>query len=69
MTQRLRAANILYDRDEDGEFFQFCSRSFVEGFLFEIIERRRYYGYSGPKAPFRIAAERRELLRPSAMRT
>ena len=43
--QRLRTGNILYDRDEHGEFFQLYSRNFGEGFFFEIVERRN--GYAG----------------------
>jgi 4-hydroxyphenylpyruvate dioxygenase len=63
LTTRLRAAHILYDRDEAGEYFQFYSRSYGEGFFFEIVERRvGYRGYGAPNAPFRIAAQRRTLL-------
>ena len=62
LTSRLRAAHILYDRDEAGEYFQFYSRSYGEGFFFEIVERRGgYRGYGAPNAPFRIAAQRRTL--------
>ena len=39
LADRLRAANILYDRDEGGEFFQLYSQTFGEGFFFEIVER------------------------------
>lgn len=58
---RLRAGNVLYDRDADGEFFQFYSPMFGEGFFFEIVERRGYRGYGAPNAPFRIAAQQREM--------
>ncbi len=61
---RLRKENILYDRDGDGEYFQFYSPNFGEGFFFEIVERRGgYRGYGAPNAPFRIAAQRRHLKR------
>ncbi|MFO1144484.1 MAG: TIM barrel protein [Amaricoccus sp.] len=64
---RLQEANILYDRDEHGEFFQLYSPNFGEGFFFEIVERRGgYRGYGAPNAPFRIAAQRRHL-RPKGM--
>ena len=57
-----RAANILYDRDEHGEYFQLYSPNFGEGFFFEIVERRGgYRGYGAPNAPFRIAAQKRHL--------
>lgn len=67
MTERLREFDILYDRDEAGEFFQFYSPNFGEGFFFEIIERRGgYAGYGAPNAPFRIAAQKRTT-RPSGL--
>ncbi len=60
--ERLRAANILYDRDDGGEFFQVYGQMFGEGFFFEIVERRdAYRGYGGPNAPFRIAAQKRAI--------
>ena len=63
----MREAGILYDRDDNGEYFQIYSRTFGEGFFFEIIERRgAYAGYGAMNAPFRIAAQRR-LLRPEGM--
>ena len=40
LADRLRAANILYDRDENGEFFQLYAPMFGEGFIVEIVERR-----------------------------
>ncbi len=58
----LRAENILYDRDGDGEYFQLYSRGYSEGFFFEIVERRGGYGgYGAANAPFRIAAQKREI--------
>ncbi len=57
---RLRDLSILYDRDNDGEYFQLYSRTFGEGFFFEIVERREGYdGYGAANAIFRIAAQRR----------
>ncbi len=51
--------DILYDRDENGEFFQFYGQTFGEGFFFEVLERRGgYAGYGAPNAPFRIAAQK-----------
>ena len=67
LTERLRRSNILYDRDEGGEFFQLYSQNYGEGFFFEIVERRGgYRGYGGPNAPFRIAAQKRAI-RPKGM--
>ena len=62
LASRLRSGQILYDRDEAGEFFQLYSRTYGEGFFFEIVERRGgYRGYGAPNASFRIAAQRRAL--------
>ncbi len=64
LTDRLRAENILYDRDDRGEYFQLYSSSYGEGFFFEIVERRSgYSGYGASNAPFRIAAQKRHLQR------
>jgi 4-hydroxyphenylpyruvate dioxygenase len=64
---RLRAANILYDRDSQGEFFQLYSRGWANGMFFEIVERRNgYKGYGAANAPFRTAALRRAM-RPAAL--
>jgi 4-hydroxyphenylpyruvate dioxygenase len=64
LTDRLRAENILYDRDDGGEYFQLYSSSYGEGFFFEIVERRSgYSGYGAANAPFRIAAQKRHLQR------
>jgi 4-hydroxyphenylpyruvate dioxygenase len=66
LSDRLKAANILYDRDEHGEYFQLYSPNYGEGFFFEIVERRGYRGYGGPNAIFRIAAQKRHI-RPQGM--
>jgi 4-hydroxyphenylpyruvate dioxygenase len=62
--RRLGAHNILYDRDDAGEYFQLYSPLFGEGFFLEVVERRgNYSGYGAPNAIFRIASQRR-LLKP-----
>ena len=67
LVERLRAAHILYDRDDGGEFFQLYSPTWGEGFFFEIVERRGpYRGYGAINAPFRIAAQKRGM-RPAGM--
>jgi 4-hydroxyphenylpyruvate dioxygenase len=57
---------ILYDRDEDGEFFQVYTHAFEERFFFEIVERRGYNGFGAPNAVVRLAAQTREA-RPRTM--
>ncbi|MDM9622820.1 3-keto-5-aminohexanoate cleavage protein [Rhizobium sp. AC44/96] len=66
LTERLKAHNILYDRDEHGEYFHLYSGTYGEGFFFEIVERRAYRGYGAPNAIFRIAALKKAL-RPEGM--
>ncbi|SEP22300.1 4-hydroxyphenylpyruvate dioxygenase [Salinihabitans flavidus] len=65
--ERMRAANILYDADANGEFFQLYSKPFAGQMFIEIVERRGgYSGYGAPNAPFRIAAQKR-LQRPKGV--
>ncbi|MGV8832475.1 MAG: bifunctional sugar phosphate isomerase/epimerase/4-hydroxyphenylpyruvate dioxygenase family protein [Devosia sp.] len=66
---RLAASGVLYDRDDAGEFFQVYSQTYAEGFFFEIVERRNgYNGYGAANAPFRIAAQKRQLRLPTMPR-
>lgn len=65
-TDRLKAANVLYDRDESGECFQLYSPTDDQGFFFEVVQRRGYKGYGAANAIFRIAALRR-YMRPAVM--
>jgi len=59
---RLRDEHILYDQDGEGEYFQLYSPNYGEGFFFEIVERRGgYRGYGAVNAPFRIAAQKRQI--------
>lgn len=56
---RLRENNILYDRDERGEFLHFYT-STIGSVFFEMVERRNdYQGYGAPNAPVRLAAQHR----------
>ncbi|AHG48450.1 3-keto-5-aminohexanoate cleavage protein (plasmid) [Rhizobium leguminosarum bv. trifolii CB782] len=66
LSDRLRAENILYDRDDQGEYFQLYSSTFREGFFFEIVQRRGYRGYGAANAIFRIAALKK-YLRPEGL--
>ncbi|WP_340116760.1 TIM barrel protein [Pelagibius sp. 7325] len=69
LLDRLKAANILYDRDEHGEYFQLYGPNYGEGFFFEIVERRGgYRGYGAANAQFRIAAQKRALETNPAVR-
>jgi len=56
---RLKARNILYDKDERGEYFQLYTRSFKDLFFLEIVERRGYAGFGAVNAPIRLNAQSR----------
>jgi 4-hydroxyphenylpyruvate dioxygenase len=53
----LRANNILYDRDDGGEYFQLYTTSFKDLFFIEIVERRGYRGFGAVNAPIRLNAQ------------
>ena len=60
LIEKMQAANILYDRDEGGEYFQFYSQPFFSGFFFEILQRKGdYSGFGARNAQFRIAAQKK----------
>lgn len=55
--ERLRASNILYDREGTAEYFQAYTKTMDGGFFFEIVERRNYQGYGAINAPIRLASQ------------
>ena len=58
---RLKASNILYERDGAGEYFQVYTPSFQERFFFEIVERKNgYKGFGASNAQIRLAAQSRQ---------
>lgn len=56
---KLRANNVLYDRDGEAEYLQVYTQTFDQRFFFEIVERRHYRGYGAPNASVRLAAQAR----------
>ncbi len=57
---RLRASNILYERDGDAEYFQLYTQTFANRFFFEIVERRNgYKGFGASNAQIRLTAQAR----------
>jgi 4-hydroxyphenylpyruvate dioxygenase len=68
LLDRLRASNILYDREGAAEFFHAYTRTLAGGFFFEIVERRAYRGYGAVNAPIRLAAQARLARRLSVPR-
>lgn len=63
--ERLRAHNILYDREGGAEYFQVYTKTLDGGFFFEIVERRSYQGYGAVNAPIRLAAQTRLMTEPA----
>jgi 4-hydroxyphenylpyruvate dioxygenase len=55
----LKAHNILYDRDERGEYFQLYTKTFKDLFFIEVVERRGYVGFGAVNAPIRLNAQSR----------
>ncbi len=53
----LQELNLLYDRDDQGEFLHFYTAT-VGSVFFEVVERRSSYdGYGAPNAPVRLSAQ------------
>ena len=60
LLDKMKRANVFYDQDDKGTFFQCYSKEFTGGLFFEIVQRDGdYQGYGAPNAPFRIAAQKR----------
>ncbi|HET6307763.1 MAG TPA: 3-keto-5-aminohexanoate cleavage protein, partial [Rhodopila sp.] len=58
----LRAHNILYDRDEGGEFLHAYTDPFDDRFFFEIVQRiGDYQQYGAANASVRMAAQAKRL--------
>jgi 4-hydroxyphenylpyruvate dioxygenase len=57
LLDELRELNVMYDRDESGEFLHFYTHPIGTVFL-EVVERRGgYTGYGALNAPVRLAAQ------------
>ncbi len=64
----LRGNDILYDKDENGEYLQAYTQSFQNRFFFEIVERRGYKGFGAINAPIRLGAQARLAQRQDVVR-
>ena len=62
---RLKALNILYDRDGAAEYFQVYTKTFEDRFFFEIVQRRDYTGFGAANASIRLAAQSRQSPTPA----
>ncbi|MGB0940717.1 MAG: 3-keto-5-aminohexanoate cleavage protein, partial [Candidatus Puniceispirillaceae bacterium] len=58
--EQLKAGNILYDEDEEGQFYHFYCHLEQTNMFFEFVQRiEGYKGFGAANAPFRLAAQRR----------
>ena len=63
---RLKAHNVLYEREGEGEYFQLYTQTFDDRFFFEIVERRNgYAGFGASNAQIRLAAQTRQSIDPT----
>jgi 4-hydroxyphenylpyruvate dioxygenase len=62
----LKANNVLYDKDESGEYLQLYTKSFKDLFFLEIVQRRGYKGFGAINAPIRLNAQSRLAGDPAA---
>ncbi len=59
LVARMARLNILYDRDDRGEYFQFYSRAVAKRVFFEVVQRRGYDAYGAGNAAIRLSAQAR----------
>jgi 4-hydroxyphenylpyruvate dioxygenase len=52
----LKRHNLLYDRNDDGEYLHLYTQE-MNGVFFEFVQRVRYRGFGAPNAPIRLAAQ------------
>jgi 3-dehydroshikimate dehydratase len=58
LVETMRAYGVLYDRDEDGEFFHFYTAMLGRRMFFEVVQRvGDYDGFGFPNTPMRMAAQ------------
>jgi 4-hydroxyphenylpyruvate dioxygenase len=68
--ERLKAHNILYERDGSGEYLQVYTQTFNDTFFFEIVERRNgYKGFGASNAQIRLTAQARVARQGAIPRT
>jgi 4-hydroxyphenylpyruvate dioxygenase len=58
--EELRAANLLYDREDGGSFVHAYTANFADRLFFEFVERRGYSGFGAANAAVRLAAQAQE---------
>jgi 4-hydroxyphenylpyruvate dioxygenase len=59
LIDKMEASNILYDRQETGEFFHFYLKE-IDGLFFEIVQRKgNYHRFGKVNAQIRLTAQER----------
>ena len=53
----LRRLNLMYDRDDSGDYVQAYTAAFHDRFFFEIVQRRGYQQFGAANAAVRMAAQ------------
>ena len=53
----LKRLDLMYDRDEAGDYFQCYTATFHSRFFFEIVQRRGYQQFGAANAAVRMAAQ------------
>ena len=62
LINELQQFNILYDEDEFGSMLHFYGKTLRNGLFFEFVQRQQgYRGFGAANAPFRLAAQRRQI--------
>lgn len=59
--ERLAGHQILYDEDDQGQFFHFYTHLLGGRFCFEIVQRNGYRGYGMANSQLRLTMQAREL--------
>ncbi len=63
LLERMRSLNVLYDRNDNGEFFHFYTRE-VHGVFFEVVQRIGDYDrYGEANSHIRLASQARQYRR------
>ena len=57
LLERMRALDVLYDKNRTGEFFHVYTTLFDDRFFFEILQRRNYDQFGAANTPVRLAAQ------------
>lgn len=66
LLEKMNTFNILYDRNEKGQFFHTYTRH-INGLFFELVQRDHYTGFGERNAETRLAAQEQEYQKLNAL--